>query len=67
MSEALAGMAGNDLVKQMAECLQVVHDSPELSERVHALETLQEICEDLDLAAGRCIGSVVKWCTVGVV
>ena len=45
-------MAGNDLVKQMAECLQVVQDSKNKDERLEALDTLQDMCEDMDLANG---------------
>ena len=45
-------MAGNDLIKQMAECLQVVQDSQNADERLEALDTLQEMCEDIDLAKG---------------
>ena len=52
LAEALSGMAGNDLVKQMAECLQVVQDSKNTDERLEALDTLQEMCEDMDLAKG---------------
>ena len=52
LAEALSGMAGNDLVKQMAECLQVVQDSKNKDERLEALDTLQDMCEDMDLANG---------------
>ena len=52
LAEALSGMAGNDLVKQMAECLQVIQDSKNTDERLEALETLQDMCEDMDLAKG---------------
>ena len=52
LAEALSGMAGNDLVKQMAECLQVVQDSKNTDERLEALDTLQDMCEDMDLAKG---------------
>ncbi len=52
MSEALAGMGGNDLVRQMAGCLQTVQDADDAAQREGALNTLEEMCEDIDLARG---------------